>query len=95
MIAISTNAIASNTERYCGSISELATGYVEDRNSGWTYAKSLSVAMIAVEQANLTKAEKLKFQRDIRASVKIAYIDFPQITTEGIYKLVKLGCNSE
>ena len=91
----SNGAFAANTEKYCNAISELATGYVEDRDYGWSYTKSLATADAAIAKTDLSPSDRIKYRRDIHASVKIAYVDFPQISKDGIYKLVQLGCTSE
>lgn len=88
-------AFAANTESYCNSIAEMATGYVGDRNYGWPYSKTLAVLNAAVDQAKLSDSQRTKYRRDAQAAAKIAYIDFPKITEQGIYKLVHLGCMSE
>lgn len=94
-LLITGSASAANTEKYCNAIAEAATGYVGDRDYGWSYSKTLSILDAAIEQANLSPAERPKYRRDARAAAKIAYIDFPRITSNGIYKLVHLGCMSE
>ncbi|WP_342620750.1 hypothetical protein [Rhodoferax sp. GW822-FHT02A01] len=85
----------ANTEKYCNTVAQMATEYVGDREARQPYATTLYTIDAAVDQANLSTAERQKWKRDLKASAKIAYVDFPKITEAGIYKLVQLGCMSE
>ena len=88
-------ALAENTDSYCSAVASLAEDYVDDRNNGVPYLNVLNEIDMAVVAARVSDAEKVKFRRDMRASAKIAYIDFPQITAEGIRKLALVGCMSD
>ena len=87
--------VFANTEKYCDTIAQMATEYVEDRNAKQPYTTTLYTIDAAIEQVGFSSAEKQKWRRDLRASAKIAYIDFPKISKQGISKLVRLGCMSE
>lgn len=92
---IAATAAGVNSEKYCEAVAKLASGYVEDRDALQPYGTTLYTIDAAVAQADLSAAEKSKYRQDMRASAKIAYVDFPEITQEGIAKLVYLGCKSE
>lgn len=69
--------------------------YVSDRDARQPYKSTIQTIDISIYMAKLSGKEAEKWRRDLYASAKIAYIDFPKISREGIYKLVILECMSE
>lgn len=88
-------AAAANAEKYCNKIAELATTFVDFRTQGRPYDNTLGIIDAIAAQSSFSGNDRLIFRRDARTAAKWVYIDFPTVTSVGMYKLARAMCLSE
>lgn len=84
------SALAAPPEQFCDGIGAIGQRMVYDRDSGISYRAQRE--RIPVLARGLPDSAAM--QRMLREIAKTVYVDMPQLSPEGAYKLFKLMCLS-
>ncbi|SDC80473.1 hypothetical protein SAMN05428966_102374 [Massilia sp. PDC64] len=91
LIAVLNIGHAAPDPRYCQMMSTLAKKIAEDRDKGVSYKAELGLLKGATEDGT---ASMTAIYKAARGMAKVIYIDNPNLTPEGAYKLHYVICMS-
>ena len=87
-LALTLDAFAASDPAYCEMIGSLARGITEDRDRGVSYNAALGKIKGAAEGVPSAKG----ILQIAKGTLKMVYMDMPNITPEGAFNLNYLAC---